>query len=109
MRHIAVLLLLLQLQPVVGSVLCLHDAELGRAECTMPQAQRPAGAVIGMPDTDAAAGCAGMAYCAPSAPAVPIPVDHLALTAYIHPTPLLSPPPLPSGEPSAPPFHPPRA
>jgi hypothetical protein len=106
---VATLLLLFQLQPLLGSAACLISSERpSKLECEMPeQHATPAGSVLqsGSPSQ----GCALAFACATSALTVPtfsegqessIPLDSvlpssiaLTLTSVV----------------SAPPFHPPRA
>ncbi len=109
MRLLAALVLLLQLQPVIGAAICLHDVELARAECAMPHDERPAGVALTSASTEAPGGCASMGYCAPAAPAVAKLGEHFQFTPFVHRAPALTHHLLASGESSAPPFHPPRA
>ncbi len=108
MRILAALALLLQVQPLVGSALCFHDAEIARAECTMPHQEQPASALTA-PDPGVPGSCPSMAYCAPAAPAVPKFAEHFQITSFVHGAPALIDDSLAPGEPLAPPFHPPRA
>jgi hypothetical protein len=109
MRILAVLALLLQVQPLVGSALCFHDAEIARAECTMSHEGQPASSTLTTPDPGVPGGCPGMAYCAPAAPAVPKFAEHFQITPLVHSAPALNYSLLAPGEPLAPPFHPPKA
>jgi hypothetical protein len=109
MRVLAALALLLQLQPVVGSALCFHDAELAAAECTMPHEGRPADSALTAPGTAAPSGCPMMEYCAPPAPAVPKFANRFQITSHVHGAPALIDLSMAPGEPPAPPFDPPRA
>jgi hypothetical protein len=109
MRLLAALVLLLHLQPVIGAAFCFHDAELAKTECSMPHEERPGGAALTSPSPKGPAGCASMGYCAPAAPAVPKLVERFQFSSFVHSAPALNYPLLASGEPSAPPFHPPRS
>jgi hypothetical protein len=109
MRFLATLALLLQLQPLVGSALCFHDAELAKAECTMPHEERPASSSLTNPSTELPGGCPSMGYCAPAAPAVPKLAEHFQITSFVHSAPALTHSSLALGEPLGPPFHPPKA
>jgi hypothetical protein len=108
-RALAVLALLLQLQPLVGSALCAHDAEVARTECSMPHEQQPATGTLTAPDTGAPSACPSMGYCAPAASAVPKFAEQFQITSFVHGAPALMDRSMVPGEPLAPPFHPPRA
>jgi hypothetical protein len=109
MRFLAALALLVQLQPLVGSALCFHQAEMAKAKCAMPHEERPASSGVTSPAAELPGGCPSMGYCAPAAPAVPKPGKHFQITSppYSAPTPTYSS--LATGEPLGPPFHPPKA
>lgn len=109
MRFMAALVLLLQLQPLVGSVMCFHDAEIARADCTMPHDERPADRTLAPVGTPAPNGCASSGYCAPTVPAVIKSAHYLQVTPVIHGAPALTAASMAPGEPPAAPFHPPRA
>jgi len=109
MRFLAALALLLQLQPLVGSALCFHDAEMAKAECTMPHEGQPAKSSLTSPAAELPGGCPSMRYCAPAAPAVPRFAEHLQITSFVHGAPGLTYSFLAPGEPLGPPFHPPKA
>lgn len=108
MRLVAALALLLQLQPLIGSVICFHD-EAARAECAMPHQERPASGTLAAPATEIPGACPGMGYCAPTAPAVPKLVEHFQITPLVHGASALNHSSLAPGEPLGPPFHPPKA
>ena len=74
----------------------------------MPHQERPASVALTAPSTGVPGGCPSRGYCAPAAPAVPKLAEHLQLISFVHGAPALNHPLLASGEPSAPPFHPPR-
>lgn len=107
MRLLAGLTLLLQLQPLVGSALCFHQAEVAREECPMPQ-EEPASGTLTTP-YEVPSACPSMGYCAPTAPAVPKLAEHFQITSLVHAAPAMIYAFLTPGETSGPPFHPPRA
>lgn len=109
MRLLAALVLLLQLQPLVGSAFCFHDAEMAKAECTMPHEERPASGTLTAPTTGDPGGCPSMGYCAPVTPAVPKFAEHFQISSFVHGAPALNYSSWEPGEPLGPPFHPPKA
>ena len=103
------LLLLLQLQPLLGTVVCLSFSDVAaRSECEMPD--NVAVPYSGVAHTQSPAlNCALASVCAPS----PLAVVGLAesiesVVAFCSPSPIMAAPAL-FGISSAPPFHPPRA
>ena len=109
MRFLAALALLLQLQPVVGSALCFHDAEMANAECAMPHEEKRASSTVTGPATELPDGCPSMGYCAPAAPAVPKFTEHFQITSSFRSAPALTYSSLAPSQPLGPPFHPPKA
>jgi hypothetical protein len=109
MRFLAALTLLLQLQPLAGSALCFHDAEVARAECTMPHDEQPTSSTFTAQTTGMPSGCPSMVYCAPAAPTVPEFAEHFQITSLVHGGPALIDSSMAPGVPQTPPFHPPRA
>ena len=109
MLVLAALALLLQLQPLVGSVLCFHDAEVAKAECTMPHEGRPADSTLTTPSTGGSGGCTGMAYCAPATAAVPKFTEDFQITSFVYGSPALIDSSQAPDEPAGSLFHPPRA
>jgi hypothetical protein len=109
MRFLAVVVLLLQLQPLAGSAICLHDAEVGRAECAMPHQERAVGGTLSAPGAATPAECSSMDYCAPSALSVVSLAEHFQIAWIVHRQPALSGRCLAPGDEPAPPLHPPRA
>jgi hypothetical protein len=109
MRILAALVLLVQLQPLVGSALCLHDAEMVRDECSMPHEERSASSKLTTPQSSVPGGCPSMEFCASAAPAVPNVAEQFQLTAFVHGAPALMDSSLAPGEGPAPPFDPPKA
>jgi len=109
MRILAALVLLLQFQPLVGSVICFHDAEMAKAGCTTQHEEQPASGTLTAPSTAVPGGCPSMPYCTPGAPAVPKFTGHFQITPSVHTAPALNYSFLAPGEPLGPPFHPPKA
>ena len=109
MRLLAAFVLVLQFQPLVGSAVCIYDAGHARAECTMPHHEQPAGGSLMAASTAAPGSCAGMSYCAPTAPAVLELAEHFRISSSSHRAPALNRSFLAPGDPLAPPFHPPKA
>lgn len=106
---LAVLLLVFQLQPVLGSVACLGES--GRAaqhECQMPEHGQAPTASIGAAGRPAQS-CELATICMPAPLAIPGLSSSLDSTVPLLATagPLAAT--LPLGIPPAPPFHPPRA
>jgi hypothetical protein len=108
MRFLAALALLLQVQPLVASALCLYDARMARMECTMPHGDGPAGGTFRASDPGMPGGCAAMAYCAAAPTAWPRFAERPQVIPIVHASPVLSDAPLAPGTGPAPPFHPPR-
>jgi hypothetical protein len=110
MRFLATLALLFQLQPLVGSAICFHDAEIAKAECSMPHEERPAdSSTLTAQSTGLPSGCPSMAYCAPAPPTVPKLAEHFQITTLVHGALALIEPSMAPSESLTPPFHPPRA
>ncbi|CAN5806535.1 hypothetical protein BH24GEM1_BH24GEM1_20530 [soil metagenome] len=109
MRFLGLVVLLLQLQPLVGSAMCFHDAEMAKAECTMPHDRRSIESAVAPVGADLPAGCASAGHCAPSAPAVIKLAHAFQATPVVHRAPALVLASLAPGDPLPPPFHPPRA
>jgi hypothetical protein len=108
MRLLAAFVLLLQLQPLAGSAMCFHDAEIAKAECAMPHDERPAEPTLAPVGAELPTGCASAGYCAPSAPAVIKFAHSFQITTVIHGAPALVDATMAPGDPPAPPFHPPK-
>jgi hypothetical protein len=109
MRFLAVLVLLLQLQPVIGSALCFHDTELSKPECAMPHDERPtADRTLTATGAEVPTGCASTVYCTRSTPAVLDFAQHLQIAALIQGAPVRIAPAMASDAALASPFHPPR-
>lgn len=109
MRLLGAFVLLLQLQPFVGSALCVYDAEIEKAECAMPQQDQPVAAALTAVGAGLPIGCAGGGYCAPGAAAVIKFTPAFQIAPLIHNPPATGEASLAPGDPSPPPFHPPRA
>ena len=107
MRILAALALLLQLQPLVGSALCFHDAA-AKTECRMPSQGQLGTGPLSQPGAGSPSTCPSMGYCAPTAPGVPKLAEQLQITSFVHGAPALMAPSLASAGPVRPPFHPPK-
>ena len=106
---IATLLLLFQLQPVVGSVACLFSPERAdKQECEMPE-QRAATTGSVVQSGSASQGCALAFVCARSAVAVPSFSDGQESIVPLHSAAAPKSAITLTGVASSPPFHPPRA
>lgn len=108
MRLLLVLLLVLQLDPVVGAALCLQREHAASEECPMPETPASAERALAPFGTPAEAGCIIAQLCVPTSPAV------TGLAQVFPLVPLLYAPPArldastgPEGV-ATPPFHPPR-
>jgi hypothetical protein len=108
MRLVLALLLLLQLDPVIGAALCLEREHVASEECAMPERFSPAERSLAPAGAQVDGACSVAQLCAQPAPVIAqvdrafqlIPLFHRA-----HPSPdTLS---APRGV-LAPPFHPPR-
>ena len=108
MRFLAALALLLQFQPLVGSVICLHVG-MADAECTMPHEQQPALGTLTAPNPAGLGSCSSLAYCAPGPPALPKLIEQFQVTPFAHSAPTLNYSPLAPGEALRPLFPPPKA
>lgn len=106
---IATLLLLFQLQPLVGSAACLLSSDRpSKQECEMPeQGTDEHGSVL--PSGTPNPGCAFAFACARTALAVPSLPDGQESTIPLHSLAAIPPAVALAGVVSAPPFHPPRA
>lgn len=106
---LAVVLLLFQLQPLVGSAACaLFPDRPAEQACDMPE-QRPAAPASALQSGSAGQGCALAFVCARSAIAAPsfTAGEQCTTSAALAAAPSAAP--TLSGVVSAPPFHPPRA
>ncbi|HET9152364.1 MAG TPA: hypothetical protein VFN83_11675 [Gemmatimonadales bacterium] len=106
---LAALLLFVQFQPVLGTVVCVVGSErAARQECQMPETRHPA-APYAVSDGMASQGCPLAGACLPAPLAVPGISNRLETAA----APCAAPARLGATSPRdislAPPFHPPRA
>ena len=104
---LALVLLMLQLQPVLDVVLCSYEAYNGagstlelRTEVSLPQVASEGSAVP--------AGCFKVGFCTPTSPAVVTLVHSIQILYPPHREPLLTVPPMAPQEPHSAHFHPPR-
>jgi hypothetical protein len=109
MRDIAtVLLLILQLQPLAGAVVCLTAVMEVQQECSMPDHSTGSNRDSSSKLPQHAA-CPLAAICAPTAPAIPRAAVSLAVGDATEHLPVATGSVLALQEAPAPPFHPPRA
>ena len=105
----AVLLLLFQLQPVLGTVACLEvPGGAAKQECKMPEHGQPqtmSVAVSGAP----AQSCQLATICTPAPPAIPGLSNKFETAVPLFGSAATLAATLPLGISPAPPFHPPRA
>jgi hypothetical protein len=105
----ATLLLLLQLQPALGTLACMglvrHPAQ---QECKMPEHGRVPTTNLSEQAPVSSQTCAAAAVCAPAPLAVPGIAGHLESAVLLQTTPRIAGSPTPVDVASAPPFHPPR-
>jgi len=106
---LAALLLLFQLQPVLGSVVCFgRTGAAAQQDCRMPEHGRTAATLIGSP-AEGTQACALASICAPPAPAVPGLASHLETATSLLTSAGTLADTLIVGISASPPFHPPRA
>ena len=108
MRLALALLLILQLDPVIGAALCFERERAASAECTMPERPTHLGSVVAPAGAQVPGGCTVAQLCAQPAPVIPQLGHVFQLVSVVHRAPArwdsLD---APSGVPT-PPFHPPR-
>lgn len=105
---VAFLLLLFQLQPVLGSVACLGLSEGGSGrECAMPEHGRSTTPAVSAA-APATQSCQLAVICAPSPPAVPGASSRFDTSVPLHGNVATLGTSLPLGISPVPPFHPPR-
>ncbi len=108
MRLILALLLLLQLDPVIGAALCLEREHAASAECAMPERSGQDARTLAPAGAQVEGGCSVAQLCAQPAPLIAQVGETFQLVSVVH----QGPAPLdvvsaPSGI-LSPPFHPPR-
>ncbi len=108
MRLILALLLLLQLDPVIGAALCLEREHAASAECAKPERSGQDERTLAPAGAQVEGGCSVAQLCAQPAPLIAQFGETFQLVAVVH----RAPAPLdlvsaPSGI-LSPPFHPPR-
>ena len=105
----ATLLLVLQLQPVLGTLACMGLVRLpAQQECKMPEHGRVPTTNLSEQAPVSSQTCAAAAVCAPAPLAVPGFAGHLESAVLLQTTPRIAGSPTPVDVASAPPFHPPR-
>ena len=109
MRLALALLLILQLDPVIGAALCFEREGAASAECAMPERPTHPGSVVAPAGARVPGGCTVAQLCAQPAPVVPqLGHVYFQLVSVVHRAParwdsLDAPPGV-----LTPPFHPPR-
>jgi hypothetical protein len=105
----AALLLLFQLQPVLGTVACLRlPTRATQQECEMPEHGQPQTTSMTLPGA-AVQGCPLATICTPAPLAIPEFSNQLETAVPPHDGATTLAAALPYGTSPAPPFHPPRA
>lgn len=105
----AALLLLFQLQPVLGTVACLGLSDRpAQQECRMPDHGKAPTASITVSGAGAQS-CQVAAICTPAPPAIPALSKRFDIAVPLYEGAATLAATLPLGIPPAPPFHPPRA
>jgi hypothetical protein len=106
---LAVLLLLVQLQPLAGTALCLSFSDgASQKECEMPEHETVPRSALAQSET-AAPNCALASVCSPSPLAVPSLTEGVVIITALPPEVAITHPATLASVFSAPPFHPPRA
>jgi hypothetical protein len=106
---LATLLLLLQLQPALGTVVCLGLLrQPAQPACSMPEHDTALAHSVSRQAPPSSQSCAMAAVCAPAQLAVPGFAGQLESAVSLQTTPRIAGSSLPVGVASAPPFHPPR-
>ena len=105
----AVFLLLFQLQPVLGTVVCLGLSDRpAKQECKMPEHGQPQTMSVAVSGA-AAQGCQLATICTPAPPAIPGLPNKFETSVPLYGSAATLAATLPLGISPAPPFHPPRA
>lgn len=108
MRLVLALVLLLQLEPVIGAALCLQRAHAATAECDMPERANPAERILAPAGAQVEGGCSVAQLCAPPAPVISQIGELFQFGSLVHRSSLpVNAPGAPGGA-LPPPFHPPR-
>ena len=105
----AALLLVFQLQPVLGAAACLGLVrQPAQQECKMPEHGRAPAHSVTQTVPLSSQPCPMAAVCAPTPLAVPAFAGQLVRVVSLHPAPAISGTHSPADIFSAPPFHPPK-
>jgi hypothetical protein len=108
MRLILALLLLLQLDPVIGAALCLERQHAASEECAMPERSSPAERTLAPAGAQPDGGCSVAQLCAQPAPVIPQADPVFQIVSIVHrDVGRLDTLIIPRGS-LTPPFHPPR-
>jgi hypothetical protein len=106
---LAALLLLVQLQPLAGTALCLAFADrASQKECEMPEHGAVPHSTLAQADSSSSS-CALASVCTPSPLAVPSLIEEVVTTTALPPEVAITHPAILANVFSAPPFHPPKA
>jgi hypothetical protein len=109
MKALAALLLLFQLQPVLGAVACLGlPARATQQECQMPEHGLAQMTSMTLPDAAAAHSCPLATICTPAPVAIPGLAERLETVVPLYDGAATLAATLPRSTSPAPPFHPPR-
>ena len=105
----AALLLVFQLQPVLGAAACLGLVrQSAQQECKMPEHGKAPAHSLTETVPLSSQPCPMAPACAPASLAVPAFAGQLVRIASLHPVPTITPNRSPADIFSAPPFHPPK-
>ena len=105
----ATLLLVMQLQPVLGTLACMGLVrQPAQQECKMPEHGKAPSAHLSEQAPVSPHNCATAAVCAPAPLAIPGFAGRLESAVLLQTTPRIAGYPRPVDVASAPPFHPPR-
>ena len=105
----AAVLLVFQLQPVLGAAACLGLVrQPAQQECKMPEHGRAPAHSLTQTVPLSSEPCPMASACAPAPLAVPAFADQLVRVVSLHPTPAIMASSSPAEIFSAPPFHPPK-
>ena len=102
------ILLVFQLQPVLGAAVCLGSSQPKAAECEMPEDGKAPTQNLPEPGTQRPQACPLAAVCAPVSPAIPGLSNAVEASVQMHIEVASSGSSTPVDVFFAPPFHPPR-
>ena len=108
MRLVLALLLLLQLDPVIGAALCLQRAHAATSECDMPEGANPAERSLAPAGAQVEGGCSVAQLCAQPAPVISQIDEPPQVLTLVHRAPRPVDVTIVHSGALSPPFHPPR-